>query len=48
MKTFHLLDEEIKNNRIKARLGYKASEETRLRNSAATTALIGIPVIVKI
>lgn len=47
MKTLHLFDEEVRNNKIKARLGYKASEETRLRNSAATTALIGIPVVVK-
>ena len=47
MKTLHLLDEEVKKNRIKARLGFKASDSTRLRNSLATTALIGIPVTVK-
>lgn len=47
MKTLHLIDENVKNNRIKARLGYKVSEETRLKNSRATTALIGIPVVVK-
>jgi len=47
MKSLHLLDEEVRNNRIKARLGFKSSEETRLKNSAATTALIGIPVVVK-
>lgn len=47
MKTLHLIDENVKNNRIKARLGYKVSQETRLKNSLATTALIGIPVVVK-
>lgn len=47
MKSAHLIDEKVKNNKIKARLGFKVSEETRLRNSAATTALIGIPVVVK-
>lgn len=47
MKTLHLIDEKVKNNRVKARLGYKASEETRLKNSLATTALIGIPVFIK-
>lgn len=47
MKTLHLLDEEVLNNRIKARLGFKISDETRLRNSEATTARIGVPVVVK-
>lgn len=47
MKTLHLLDEDVRNNRIKARLGFKVSEETRKKNSAATTALLGIPVVVK-
>ena len=47
MKTLHLLDEEVKKNRIKARLGFKVSDGTRLKNSLATTALIGIPVTVK-
>lgn len=47
MKTIHLLDEEVRKNRIKARLGFKASVETRKKNSAATTALLGIPVVVK-
>jgi len=47
MKTLHLLDEGVRNNKIKARLGFKVSDETRSRNSLATTALIGIPVNVK-
>jgi len=47
MKSAHLIDEKVRNNKIKARLGFKVSEETRLRNSAATTALIGIPVVVR-
>lgn len=47
MKSAHLIDEKVRNNKIKARLGFKVSEETRLRNSAVATALIGIPVVVR-
>ena len=47
MKTLHLLNDEIRKTRTDARLGIKVSDETRAKNSAATTALIGIPVVVK-
>lgn len=47
MKTLHLLDDEIRKNRTDARLAIKVSDETRAKNYAATTALIGIPVMVK-
>lgn len=47
MKTLHLLDEEVRKKRSLARLGIKLSDVTRAKLSAATTALIGIPVVVK-
>jgi len=47
MKNHHLLDDEVRKNRVLARLGVKASDETRAKMSAVTTALIGIPVVVK-
>jgi group I intron endonuclease len=47
MKIHHLLDDEVRKNRSLARLGVKASDVTRAKLSAATTALIGIPVVVK-
>jgi group I intron endonuclease len=47
MKTHHLVDDELRKKRSLARLGVKASDYTRAKLSAATTALIGIPVIVK-
>ena len=47
MKTHHLLDDELRKKRSLARLGVKASDYTRAKLSAATTALLGIPVIVK-
>jgi group I intron endonuclease len=47
MKILHLIDNEVRKNRSLARLGVKASDETRAKISAATTALIGIPVRVK-
>lgn len=47
MRTLHLHDEEVRQNRIKARLGFKVTEDTRLKISAATTARIGLPVLVK-
>lgn len=47
MKIHHLIDDDVRKNRSLARLGVKASDETRAKLSAATTALIGIPVVVK-
>ena len=47
MKTLHLLDDEIRKKRSLARLGTKHSDKTRAILSAATTASIGISVIVK-
>ena len=46
MKTLHLLDNEVRKKRSLARLGTKHSDKTRAILSAATTASIGIPVIV--
>jgi len=47
MKTLHLIDEEVRNNKIKARLGVKVSDETKAKISAATTQRVGISVLVK-
>lgn len=47
MRTLHLHDEEVRQNRIKARLGFKITEDTRQKISAATTSRIGVPVLVK-
>ena len=47
MKIHHLLDDKVRKNRSLARLGVKASDLTRAKLSAATTTLIGIPVVVK-
>lgn len=48
MKTLHLLDDEVRKNRVLARLGKKVSNEaSRAKISAAQTALIGMGVVVK-
>jgi len=47
MKTAHIYDNEIKLKRRLARLGFKVSEETRVKLSQITTRAIGVPVIVK-
>lgn len=47
MKSIHLLNNEVRKSRVLARLGIKVSEESRAKISAAKTALIGIPVVVK-
>nr|QDG01230.1 GIY-YIG endonuclease [Scytalidium sp.] len=47
MKSLHLLDDEIRKNRVLARLGKTVSDESRAKISAAQTALIGIAVVVK-
>jgi len=47
MKAAHMYDNEIKLNRKLARLGFKVSEETRLKLSKISTTAIGVPVIVK-